>query len=158
MTGNDYVKRNIYYPQFHIHDTQDDIVYTKAIIWKVPILINELSGNVVRKGEIASFELLDVYTSAWKSGPSDVWECLILPLSHPFQGTWEQSKVRDSCGQPTYFKMMKESMFACEGANVRHAQTDEGENVRHVKKTKRRMSAIRLTMHGLLCYLLSLYY
>ena len=45
-----------YNPQFHIHDTQDDIDYTKAIVWKVPIPIIELSGNVVRKGDIASFE------------------------------------------------------------------------------------------------------
>ena len=40
-------------PQFHIHDTQDDIDYTNAIVWKVPILISEISGNVVRKGDIA---------------------------------------------------------------------------------------------------------
>ena len=39
---------------------------------------------------------------------------------------------------------MKGRISACEGANVRHAQTDEGENVRHMKKTKGRMSAYAL--------------
>ena len=44
--------------------------------------------------------------------------------------------------------MMKGRMFTCEGANVRHAQTDERENVRHVKKTKERMSAHELFKEG----------
>ena len=39
-------------------------------------------------------------------------------------------------------------MSACEGENVRHAQTDSGENVRHVKKTKGRMSAYALFDEG----------
>ena len=39
-------------------------------------------------------------------------------------------------------------MSACEGENVRHAQTDWGENVRHVKKTKGRMSAYALFKEG----------
>ena len=39
-------------------------------------------------------------------------------------------------------------MSACEGANVRHAQTDEEGNVRHVKKTNGLMSAYAVFSEG----------
>ena len=39
-------------------------------------------------------------------------------------------------------------MSASEWANVRHAQNDEGDNVRHVKKTKGIMSAYAVFNEG----------